>query len=154
MVHAPTLEAMQKELRDNLQQYVKEHSGEFVLLEGGPLGIITTFYKTKGELEKATEKYKGLFGLTFLSRQIPVKTHRFNKNNKTLEFLDDYLEVCPNDEETKLLSVGVTTTFENGKRKYREIAYCPDCGCQVSRKPSQETIRKVEENMKKPFIAS
>jgi len=154
MVHLSTLEAMREKFRDNLQQYVKEHPGEFVLFEGDASEINATFYKTRKELEQATAKYKGLFGPTFLIEQIPFKTHRFNKNNKTLEFLDYHVEVCPNDNETRLLGMaGVMTHFENGKPKYHELAYCPDCGYRVFRRPSEETIKRVEEHMEKTRFA-
>jgi len=71
MVNLATHQAMQRQLEENLPQYVREHPGEFVLFEGNWAKIETTFYKTKGELEKALEKYKGKYGPTTLSREIP-----------------------------------------------------------------------------------
>ncbi len=96
-----------------------------------------------------------MIGPTFLWKQIPSKTHRFNENNKTLEFLDDYVKICPNDRETELLRDGcVSIIWNESKTIYREKAYCPDCGYQVYRRPSNETIRKVEEDMRRPIGAS
>lgn len=150
MVHLPTFEAMRRELRDNLQKYVEEHPGEFVIFERGPFGIVTTFYKRRIDLEEAVAKYRTLFGATFLSEQIPLKTHRFKENNKTLEFLDYFVDLCPNDSETKLIvGSSVTRTIDEGKPNYSEVAYCPDCSYKVFRRPSEEKIRRFEKNIRK-----
>jgi hypothetical protein len=70
MVHLDTHQEMEKKYRNNLEQYIREHPGEFVLFEKDGK-IEETFYKTEKELDKAIEKYKGLFGPTFFSAQIP-----------------------------------------------------------------------------------
>jgi DNA-directed RNA polymerase subunit RPC12/RpoP len=154
MVNLPLLEEMRKEFESDLKEYIKEHPGELVLFEEGESGkIYKTFYKTKKELENAIEKYKGIFGATRLIEKIPIKTHRFNKNNKTLEFLSDYVGVCPNDKETKLLAESdVKITHNNEKKEYSELAYCPDCGYKVFRRPCQETIKKIESELEERFF--
>ncbi|MEK6952364.1 MAG: hypothetical protein AABX29_05085 [Nanoarchaeota archaeon] len=74
MVHLKTLDRMREYLSQNLEQYVREHPGEFILIEGCPFNPLTiTFYKTQEELNAATRKYEGLYGPTFLVKQIPTK---------------------------------------------------------------------------------
>lgn len=153
MVHLETLERMREHYKQYLEQYVTHHPGEFILIEGRPLNPLkVTFYKTEGELKGATEKYEGRFGPTFLVEQIPTKTHRFKRDNKTLEFLDIFVEVCPNDRETLLLERGpVMISGTDDKTRYQELAYCPDCGYRVFRRPSEERIEKVEQHMQIPI---
>lgn len=148
MVYLPLLEEMRELYRNNLQTYVREHPGEFLLLESGRDGIEVSFYKTQNDFDKATKKYEGSIGSTFFAEQIPVKTHRFKKGKETLQFIDDYITCCPNDGLTELVVEGGVVKNSCGEAyTYQEIANCPDCGYQVFRKPSDETIRKFEENM-------
>ncbi len=144
--HSKILERMRKMFEDNLQHYVKEHPGEYVLFETNGLEITETFYETKEELYRATAGYEGLFGPTFLIEKIPEKTHRFNENNMFFKSSDEYVDVCPNDGETKLVTV---SSIMKNKEAYRETARCPDCGCLVSRRPSEERIRRYEELLRK-----
>lgn len=145
MVHLPTLEAMRRKLNDNLKQYIEKHPGQFVLFEGTPLmRIHANFYRTSRQLEEAIAKSKG----TTLVELIPVKTHRFNKGNKTLECLTHFIDTCPNDNETQLVCGG---PVELSRGKYSELAYCPDCGYQVFREASKEAIKWIKEH---PFYAT
>lgn len=73
MVHIETYQKMQELLRTNLSQYILQHPGEFVLLETNNIQIVTSFYKDKTELERATKKYLGLYGPTFLVSKIPFE---------------------------------------------------------------------------------
>lgn len=150
MVHVPTLNIMRRRFDENLQQYVKEHPGEFVLIEGDAFDPKVTFYKTEEELSKSTEKYKGKFGPTFFSSYVPVKTHRFNEGNKTLEYrMEEHVELCPNDGETKLVLSDFCKSSSKSDFRYEETAICPDCGYRVFRKPSEKRIKRFEENLKK-----
>jgi hypothetical protein len=155
MVHLETHRKLKKHLHDNFLEYVKNHPGEYVMLKDTlKEGIKATFYASKAELDKILKKYKGTVGCTFLTEHIPVKTHRFNENNKTLEFrLNQHVTKCPNDNETELVGMApVEIERTDGRHKYTQQAYCPDCGYKVFRKCSAETIKQVKENMNKLVI--
>jgi hypothetical protein len=154
MVNYMILEALEEEFEKNLQQYIKDHPLEFVLLKMGLQGIDVSFYKNEEELDKATEKYKGLYGINLLIKKIPSETHRFNEDNEGLYFIDKYIKFCPNDKQnkTELISDGIKTSIDNdGKDIYKEIAYCPDCNCTVFRRPSKEKIKSLENKEKVHF---
>lgn len=56
---------------NNLERYVKEHPGEYILIE--EYGS-ETFYKDKSELDRAIDKkYGKVYGSTFFGTQIPEK---------------------------------------------------------------------------------
>ena len=151
MVHWPTVEAMRKHIDSNFQRYYAEHPGEFLLLEIKENKFVESFYKTENELKEATKKYKKgtvVGGPAYRVEEIPLKTHRFDPNNITLEHrLDEHVTVCPNDNETEL--IGYRGIVMSGKDRYTQLAKCPDCGYQVFRRASDEDIKRVKENMKK-----
>jgi hypothetical protein len=156
MVHLETLIRLRTYLKNNLENYCKEHPSEYILLEPeGLSGIKETFYKTQKELSKATAKYEGMYGPTFLPEKIPKKsTHRFNKDNKPLEFrLDKYVTKCPNDNKTMLEIIGPLECTHIGKQKrYSQWTQCPDCACRVERKPSEKSIKEHEKRMKETIF--
>ena len=146
MIHWPTIEAMQEKFNENLEQYIKEHPNEFVLFEEGPKNFKTTFYKTREEVDQAINKDKGHFSRSnYLVKDIPSKTHRFNKGNKIKESLDEFVKFCANDLETILLSQGIDIDWNGGNPIYSEKAICPDCGYIVIRRPTDENISKLGE---------
>ena len=156
MVHLETYNKLKEHLHNNFLDYVKTHPGEYVLLQDTLKdGIKETFYASKAEFDKALAPYKGALGVTIVTEHIPVKTHRFNKDNKTLEIrVDEHVTLCPNDNETKLVGSNpiMSQRRDDGSTEYSQEAYCPDCGYKVFRRPSDETIKQVEENMKKLII--
>lgn len=88
MVHLETLERMRKHFGENLEEYVRNHSGQFVLIEGCSLNQLTvTFYRTQEELRVATKKYEGLYGPTFLVEQIPTQIKTKTREEEFLERL-------------------------------------------------------------------
>ncbi|MBW2995578.1 hypothetical protein KY312_04455 [Candidatus Woesearchaeota archaeon] len=154
MVHLETMRFLRNHLQANFMDYVEAHPGEYILLERNLSDIKETFYETKEQFDKSLKKYKGKIGCTFLTEHIPVKTHRFNKNNETLEIrLDEHVTVCPNDNETELIGMNpVQIEHRDGRYRYKEQAYCPDCGYKVFRKCSAETAKQAEENMRRLVI--
>lgn len=154
MAYGPTIEAMEEEYSRNLEHYIKEHPNEFVLFEGEPRDISTTFYRTRDEVEQLIEKDKGHFsGLSYLVKNIPSKTHRFKRSNKRKESIDKFVEFCANDGETVLLSHGIDIDWNGGNPVYREKAVCPDCGYTVTRRPTEENISKLGEQFNKVVSA-
>jgi hypothetical protein len=153
MVNLPALQAQRQHYDSNLQQYVKEHPGEWVLIEGGTSSELkVSFFKTRAEYLRTVDKYKGMYGPTYHAEQIPVRTHRFNKDNRTLEFrTDEHVKVCPNDKLTKLVTDGAILSVpdDKGSRKYVEWAICLDCGYKVERKPTAEVIGRVKKRQDK-----
>jgi hypothetical protein len=143
MVHWPTIEAMEEEYTKNLEHYIKEHPKEFVLFEGEPKDLKATFYKTREEVDEVVRK-KGPFSeSSYLVKDIPAKSHRFNRSNKMKESVDTFVEVCGNDGETALLPQGITIDWNNGNPVFTEKAICPDCGYVVIRKPTEENIKRL-----------
>jgi hypothetical protein len=149
MIHWPTIEAMQEKFNENLEHYVKEHPNEFVLFEGDPRNLKTTFYKTREEVDQAINAKGPFSGSNYLVKDIPSKTHRFNKGNKTKESIDEFVTVCANDPETVLFSQGIDIDWNDGNPIFSEKAICPDCGYIVVRRPTDENIRKLGEQFKK-----
>jgi hypothetical protein len=145
MVHWPTIEAMQEKFDQNLEQYIKEHPNEFVLFEGEPRNLKTTFYKTREEVDQVIKNKGPFHGSSYLVKEIPSKTHRFNRGNKTKESVDKFVKFCANDGETVLLSQGVNIDWNDGNPIYSERAMCPDCGYTVTRRPTEESISRLSE---------
>ena len=144
MVYLPLLQKMREMYEIKLQEYIKKHPGSYLLLEEKDGSIVEIFYSRKKDLTKALKKYEGLVGATIFTEHIPRKTHRFNPDNKTLEFLDYHVEVCPNDNKTRLEVAGpVEITYDTREPIYREFARCPDCDYKVKREPSKKTIKEV-----------
>jgi len=67
---------------------------------------------------------------------------------KIIGFSDEFVEFCPNDKKTRLVSNG-TITYD-GKR-YEESAVCPDCKYIIYRKPSDESIEKYKKYVDRKF---
>ena len=53
-----------------------------------------------------------------------------------------YIDVCPNDNKTKLPPSRVGGKDLNGE--YSEYVRCPDCWCLIERRPSDEAIKEYE----------
>jgi len=124
----------------------RKFPGEYAVLEYGRLGPTrTVICATK---EEARSKAKEIKRYTLVKK---ISTHSTWEGNKTLDFLDHFVNVCPNDRITKLISDGVVVSNENddGTTRYNERAYCCDCGYQVFRRPSDERISQYEENTRK-----
>ncbi len=153
MVHLETLREMEKMFTSNLQSYIKDHPGSYVVIESKAGELDATFYNSKKELNHAAAKYRGLIGATYFSQKIPTKTHRFNQNNKTFDCIDEYVTFCPNDNDTKLvLDSGVSSMNHAQKKRYEEQAHCPDCNYQVFRKPSLQRIRSFEKSLEEIIV--
>ena len=71
MVHLETSEAQEKYYNKNLDRYVKEHSEEFVVIEGGSEQFKETFFKRKENLSEYLKKYGGQYEPTFFVKEIP-----------------------------------------------------------------------------------
>ena len=71
MVNSLLSEALQEHYKENLERYVREHPGEYILIEEG---FIESFYKTKPEFEKEVDKkYGDSMSYTILGTRIPEK---------------------------------------------------------------------------------
>lgn len=69
MVELSVLKNMRRVFNENLEQYVKEHPGEFVVFDGPASNII--FYKTELEAINYLKKYSRDNGATYLIEKIP-----------------------------------------------------------------------------------
>jgi hypothetical protein len=80
MVSISVLAEMRQHYKENLSKYVKEHKGEYLLLEQGHKGeIIESFYKTESELEGITKRTVGIFGPTTFTEKIPYRIETFGE---------------------------------------------------------------------------
>ena len=152
-MHLPTYETLKKHFYAHLKEYIKTHPGKYLRLELDLDGVRELFFDNEEELKAGRDP--SLVGGTSFSEYIPVKTHRFNKDNKTLEIrVDEHVTLCPNDNETELIGMNpiMSKRRDNGSTEYSQQAYCPDCNYHVFRRPSDETIKEVEENMKKTIV--
>ena len=61
---------------DNIERYIQEHSGDWILIEQEKGILVESFYQTRWKLDDATEKYSRLFGPTFFTKQIPKTLKR------------------------------------------------------------------------------
>jgi hypothetical protein len=73
MVSIDVLMHMKQHYEKNLPKYILKHKNEYLLLEEWEGGIKESFYTTSQELSRATARYKGLLGPTFITRKIPIK---------------------------------------------------------------------------------
>ncbi len=150
MVHLETYRTLKDFFNKNLKDYIREHSGEYVIIGSD---FKETFYKNKEELNKSLKKEIMVIGTTSFCEKIPINMHRFNKNTKSLEFLDCFIELCPNDNETILIGERIITRQNiNETERYEEIATCHDCGYKVFRKPSEEDIKRFKKSMEEQII--
>lgn len=58
MVHINTLKRMQNLFDRNIEQYVRDHPGEYVFMEEKGPKVSVTFYSKQPELERELVKYK------------------------------------------------------------------------------------------------
>jgi hypothetical protein len=127
---------MHKIISKNFPLYMKEHAGDWIFLKYDSKQIHVSFLKTHEEVMNAMkkmQKYPGETDLPIYFYPLPIKSHKNNpRNKKSGGILDDFIEFCPNDGKTRLLSRGLWSLTSN------EDAYCPDCSYEVSRKPSLE----------------
>ena len=75
MVHLSTLQEMRLYRDEHLKEWVREHPGEFVLIEQTDIrvGFKVSFYESTRGLVNATRKYEGSYGPTFVSQRIPER---------------------------------------------------------------------------------
>ena len=155
MVHLETLERLRRHYKENERRYVTEHPSEYVLLE--PLdfsGVKESFFEKESDLEKAVSKYSGLCGPTFEHRKIPpADTHKFNPDNETLYITKKYTKYCPNDNKTRLPNGQIWShnwLDEEGRHReeWKEATNCPDCNCEVFRRPEQKRINETKKRRK------
>lgn len=72
MANSLLSKVLQEYYKENLERYIKEHSGEYILIE---VGFIESFYKTKIEFDtEIDKKYGNSIGYTILGTRIPEKT--------------------------------------------------------------------------------
>jgi len=143
MVHLPTLNILTDHMRDNLPNYYKNNPGKYVLLTlDDHYNVVERFFDT----EEARKKVIPDTPCYCVKENIPKESHRFNEGNKNLEFrLKEHVTVCPNDGKTELKPAGLM----GGTDGYKERAECPDCGCTVWRKPSDELIKAAKKSAEK-----
>lgn len=72
MVHLLTLNYMRNYYIQNRENFVNDHPGEWMLIEGPKHDLSVSYYPDRIELEKAIEKYKGRVGDTFFTQRIPT----------------------------------------------------------------------------------
>ena len=66
-VHVTGVRLLERTYKENLRQYVWEHSGQYVLLL---LGEEVGFYKTRRKLDRALEQY-GNYNVAYFAAKIP-----------------------------------------------------------------------------------
>ena len=117
---------LQNYLKDRDADHYERHPGKAVLLVlGEEEKVKETFFDTKHEAQQAT---KGMDSIDYLIGMVPLKTHRFNPENRTLEYREqEYVDVCPNDGETGLRGGTIVGNMQR--------AVCPDCKYTVYRMP-------------------
>jgi hypothetical protein len=155
MVNTGIHNLMQAHIRNNWQEDVKNHPEEYVLLENINNQIQETFYPSKSELEKTVLKYKGMFGPTFIAQHISSQSHKYNPENLNTFFsTDKHLEICPNDNKTKLTGSGaiIYNSTATPGTEYTEEARCPDCNCIVFRRPTEKAIAKSQKRLNETFF--
>ena len=145
MVHLETLNRLKGIYNSQLKELVKEHPGEYVLIEDNDK---ISFFSDEADLNSATEKYRSLLGPTLLVTKIP--THLIPEGEPQIFQTSKYIKNCPYSQKT-ILPLGPVTITGNNMGEYTK---CSECGLSVFRKPSPETIKRIREDMKKPIGAS
>lgn len=89
MVCLPLLQEMREFYKKSLEEYVKNHPGEWVIIQSGRRGLEAIFYKKRKEFDEEISKYKGRIGATFLTQRIPNLPYDVCEEDQILKFVGE-----------------------------------------------------------------
>ena len=144
-MYHPDIKSIMKHIALHSDRHYREKPGYTLMVVAAGNHMLEMFFEKREDRTDFFKKYKrekGKFPHYQMTVDIPVKTHKYEKDNKTIEHrVNEHVSVCPNDNETKLEACGDVVLKDDGS--YIDMAKCLDCGYIVFRKPLKERVEEL-----------
>ena len=104
MVCTPLLREMEIDLNKNIERYISEHPGKILVYDDSEK--IKLFFNNIKEADEYLKKYEGLYGPTFLTKEIPKSIEEYKKQlEKEENWIPKFLEHLKEDKRKSLKTI-------------------------------------------------